>query len=144
MPTYSYECPQHGAFDVFNVPWPPAKTARVCGMCKNICERVWLPGAWTTPNVGIFKAGYDEALGGYVSSYRGQRELARARGLVRKEDVTVKGRLEYPDVDQFEKALAELKPSEVLAHKERREKMEFEERSGLREPLQGEYNVDAE
>lgn len=140
--TFDFECESCGIeFELVASCEPGQKTAP-CPACGGDARQFYAPGAWTTHGTGIFRAGYDEVLGGYVSSNREQAELARRRGLVRKEDVKVQGRREYPDVDQFEKALSELKPSEVLAHKERREKSEWEERSGLREPLAGEYNTD--
>jgi len=98
-------------------------------------SRVFLPGPWTEKDAGIFKAGYDIHLGGHVSSRREQAALARKRGFVHRDDIVVRGnRTPYPDVEQFEKAISELKVSEVAVHMERREKLEFEERSGLRPP----------
>jgi hypothetical protein len=98
-------------------------------------SRVFLAGSWTQHGTGIFRPGYDVALGGYVGSRRDVARLARKRGLVRKEDVTVASRREYPGVEEFERALSELRPSEVEKHREAREHMEYEERAGRAEPL---------
>lgn len=69
-----------------------------------------------------------------VRSRRHEREVAKQKGLVRKEDVVKKDPPRYPTVDEFEKARQQLTDAEVRRHREVREKLEQEERSGLRAP----------
>jgi len=133
MPTYDFRCePCAVEFDVLFCKVGQRESR--CGRCGGIAGRVWLPGPWTTPRTGIFPEHYSVALGAHVRSRRQEREIARKRGLVRKEDVVTKTRPHYPTVDEFEKARQALTHEEVMRHREVREQSEFEERSGLRPP----------
>jgi hypothetical protein len=136
LPTFDFECPQGHTFEVRGC--AVGQREHECPEHGVTATRVFLPGAWTTPRVGIFQERYDWELGGRVSSKRQQLELARKRGLVRKEDVVVRGLRPMPTLDEAERALQELEPSRVARAREKREKIEYEERSGLRPPSPGE------
>jgi hypothetical protein len=131
MPTYDFECERCSIqFELRDCP-VGQKTA-ICVKCAG--EATWVAfgaASWSQTHSGIFRPAFCPALGHVVESRKQFREGARAIGAVPSDgfEVGSRGR-PMPTLDQAERARRDLKRSEVLHHREQRERLEYEDRNG--------------
>lgn len=101
-----------------------------CPDCDQAADRSYEPGAWTTPGVGVFKPHYDWSLGRFVESKSQARRFASKMGLVEKGSTPVREKRVAPTPQEFHRGIRDLTRDQVLRHREKRERAEWEDRNG--------------
>lgn len=133
MPTYDFECEDGHSFEVYGAPVGCEEWACRNPGCRKAARRVFLPGAWTTPRVGIMSETWSEPLGKYVGGRRQLEREMKAIGAVPKGSTPRKGRKE-PTEAMIEEARGLVKDERVREIRDWREKSEYEERHGREAP----------
>jgi len=133
MPTYDYQCEEGHQFEVFHAPVGCEEWSCREPGCHRIAKRVFLPGAWTTPGVGIMSETWSEPLGKYVGGRRQLEREMKAIGAVPKGSTPRRSQKRVTEA-MVEDARSQVKEERVREIREWRLKAEYEERHGREAP----------